>query len=407
MPSIVTLLLAAHAHAAPAEPAPFAWSWPTTPTHWHVEAANFTPRGVRYRATDNAEGRAGQVDVRTDVTCTFAPAGKNRAATCTFDWLQLKGGAIVDRDQAGLDIVMKEWSEQLGASTVTFTLTPDGRMKAFDVTSRERQNLRDGAVIEAQRNLAQRIFCLFDLPVGADGADWKRGWKHKGDNQVLKLQTVSGTAGAAEVKRRRDADRFGLITVIDEGKAILSPGGAVDSAGTRLIDVTIAGESLLDAADGTLAFRSITLDGRLTASSLATGVDAEFYFIAGMQRLAKPGTPGEAPLPIGAQRAPRLSGAIPDALSGATVPFASLGMDALFVKGLPDAATALQIPTTKVKARVAVDTEGRVTQVTAYEGFAVLGAPTEEALRLATFPKREGPYTTDVELEWREAPKAP
>ena len=127
-----------------------------------------------------------------------------------------------------------------------------------------------------------------------------------------------------------------------------------------------------------------------------------------MQRIATPGKTGETPLPIGAQRAPRLAGVMPDSLKwDADVPFAELGMDALFVKGLPEAATALQIPTTRVRAKVAVDAEGRVTQAFAYEGFAVLGAPTEEALRLATFPKRSAPYSVDVELEWREAPKAP
>ncbi len=82
-------------------------------------------------------------------------------------------------------------------------------------------------------------------------------------------------------------------------------------------------------------------------------------------------------------------------------------MDALFIKGLPEAATALQIPTTRVRAKVAVDAEGRVTQVFPYEGFAVLGKPTEEALLLATFPKRGAAYSVDLELEWREAPKAP
>jgi hypothetical protein len=193
------------------------------------------------------------------------------------------------------------------------------------------------------------------------------------------------------------------MAVVDEGKATLSPGGAIDSAGTRLIDVTISGESLLDPAEGTLAYRNIALDGRLTASSQSTGSDAEFYFVSGMQRIPAPGTPGDVPLPVGAQRAARLGGTPPADTGVPLVAWSELGMDPLFVKGLPEAAVAQQIPRTKVGARVEVDAEGRVTRAVAYEGFALLGAPTEEALRGATFPKRGAPYAVDLALEWREA----
>jgi hypothetical protein len=408
MSALVLLAFSSLASAAPAEPAPFAWSWPATPSHWHVETGTLTPRGVRYWAVNNTDGRAGSVTARGDTTCTFAPAGKKGwNATCTFDWLQLDGDAIVAREQESLKKVLREWASDMQAATYTFTVTPEGRMKAFDVQSRERQNLREGFIIESQRQLAQRIFCFFDLPLGKDAADWKRGWTHKGENQVLKLQTVSGTSGASEVKRRRADDQFGLFTVVDDGRATLSPGGAVDSSGTRLIDVRLTGQALLDPTDGTLVYRDATLDGRLTASSMQTGSDVEFYFMGALQRIPAPGAPGAAPLSVGAQRAPKLAGVLPDNLKwSAPVPFADLGMAAFFVEGLPPEATAWQLKTTRVKAQVEVNADGTVAQAVAYDGFAVLGAPTQTALAAAMFPKRDASYSVVVDVEWREA-KAP
>lgn len=402
MSALALLFALAPAQAAPPEPAPFAWKWAEAPTHWHVEAATVTPRGTRYRAVDNVDARAAQVLASGDATCSFKPAKKGWDASCRFDWVQLSGTSIVDREQKALETVLAEWSGALQQASYTFKLSPEGRMKDFDMDAgRERQNLRDGGIIEAQRALAQRLFCLFDLPVGKDAADWKRGWKHTGDNQVLRLQTVSGTAGAAEVKRTRQEDKFGLLTVSDEGRATLSPGGAVDSGGTKIIDVRLEGQSQLDPADGTLAFRAATLDGRLTASSQNTGTDFEFYFVAGMQRLAQPGQPGSSPLPIGAQRAPRLAGKAPETET-ALVEFGSLGMQAFFVEGIPEEAKASQIPTTTVRARVWVRADGTVEKVVPWEGFAVLSTPTETALRGATFPKRDAPYAVDVGVEWRE-----
>jgi hypothetical protein len=85
------------------------------------------------------------------------------------------------------------------------------------------------------------------------------------------------------------------------------------------------------------------------------------------------------------------------------VPFADLKMDALFVKGMPDAAKPLSLPVTSVKARVVVNADGVPLSVTAFSGFAALGAPTEQALLGATFPKRGGTYAVDLDVEWRPA----
>ncbi len=397
------LLLGSVAAASPAPAAPpFQWRWPAEAT-WHVSSTTLTPRGVRYHARDNVDARAGAVGARGDLACTYTPSGENVRARCRFVWLELAGKAMLDKEQAALDTVLTEWRGVLPDAELAWTIGPDGRMRGFDVRAREQVNRRDAYVIEAQRSYLQRLVAPFDLPLPDDARDWVRGWRHKGDNAVLRLQTISGTAGAADVRRRREADRDGLVVVVDEGRASLAPGGAVDSAGTRIIDVQIAGESLLDPATGMLAWRTFTLDGRLTASSQATGSDVESWQTGSVQWIAAPGAPGTDPPSVAAQRAPRLPGSAPQT-ARALVPFAELGMAPLFVQGFPAEAAPLALPVTAVQARVEVDETGTVAAVQAWDGYAVLGLPTERALRAARFPARPTAYAVDVSVEWRPAP---
>jgi hypothetical protein len=397
------LLLGSVAFAdAPAPGVPFRWTWPAEAT-WHVSSTLLTPRGVRYHARDNLDARAGAIGARGDLACTYTPSGTSVKARCRFVWLELAGQALLASEQATLDTVLAEWRDALPQAELAWTVGADGRMRAFDVKAREQVNRRDAYVIEAQRSYLQRLVAPFDLPLPDDAKDWVRGWRHSGDNAVLRLQTISGTAGAADVRRRRESDRDGLVVVVDEGRASLAPGGAVDSAGTRIIDVQVAGESLLDPVTGTLVWRSFTLDGRLTASSQATGSDVESWQTGSVQWITVAGAPGTDPLSVAAQRAPRLPGTAP-ATTRALVSFSELGMAPLFVQGFPQEATPLGLPVTPVRARVEVDEAGTVASVAAWEGFAVLGAPTEHALRAARFPAQSAAYAVDVVVEWRPAP---
>ncbi len=392
--------LVAPAFAADVPP-PFTWQQPAT-TSWHLEATIFSPRGTRYYALNNLDARAGAIGVRADVTCTSVAGKKDADVTCTFDWIELAGKATVDTDQPVLDTILDEWEGDYKGVTVEFKRAPDGRMKGFDVDARERQNKREAYIIEAQRALAQRLFCLFDRSLPADGNAWKKGWKVSGNNEVMKLQTVTGTSGASEVRRTQGKETWGLLSVTDEGRGTLSPGGAVDSAGTRLIDVRLAGVSLLDPSTGSLVWREVSLDGRLTTSSQSTGSDVEYYQTSSIQRIERPGAPGEVPLSVPAQRAPRRATSAPAMAADLTlVPFADLKIDPFFVKGMPDEAKPLDLPKTFVKARVEVGTDGRARSVRAYEGFEVLATPTENALLSAMFPVRAAAYAVDVDVEWR------
>lgn len=400
--SPLLLVVALPAAAASAPPPPVQWAWPAGPAYFHVETGLFTPLGYRYFAAENADAIAGQVQVKADVACTAKPEGKNRYVSCTFAWLEISGQAQRDYEQAEMNGIFAEWSRDVGASTVSFVHTPDGRMRDFDMTGLPpRETSRIGQMQEQQRILLQRALCLFDLQLPTDGADWVRGWTSKQPGQVLQLQTQTGTTGAAEVMHRRGTDTFGLVAITSDGRATLSAGGAVDSEGSRFVDVQLSGTTYFD-ADGTMAWRDVTLDGRYTAASHMTGSDVSFFQAGAIQRIAEPGPRGSAPISLGAMRAAKVSVAAPAPADGAAlVPFAELGMQPLFVKGMPEAAKPYDLPLTKVGARVTIGADGRVTGVTVTSGYASLVKATETALSQATFPVRGGPYAVDVEVEWR------
>ena len=164
----------------------------------------------------------------------------------------------------------------------------------------------------------------------------------------------------------------------------------------------MAGETLFDASSGMIAWRDFTLDGQLMVSAQEAGSSAEFFQTAAIQRVQEFPAPGDVPLTIAAQKAPKLAGAAPVLAEGLTLaPFAELGMQALFIAGMPDAAKPLSLPKTVVVARVFVAADGLPTAVKAFQGYAVLGGPTEEALAAARFPVRSAAYAVDVEVEWR------
>jgi len=402
-----TLLLALVLPAAAAyvPPPPVQWTWPAGPAYFHVEMGLYTPLGYRYYAAENADAIVGQVQVKADVACQAKPEGKGHHVTCTFSWLEITGAAQRDYEQAELGGIFAEWSRDIGGTTITFSQTADGRMRAFDMTGLPaRETARIGSMQEQQRILLQRALCLFDLQLPTDGADWVRGWTVKQTGQVLQLQTVTGTSGAAEVKHKRGDDQFGLVSIVSEGRATLSAGSAVDSEGARLVDVQLQGLTQFDPADGFLVWRDVTLDGRYTSGSHLTGSDVSFFQAGAIQRIPAPGSRGSAPISVGAMRAPKVKVAAPDV--GPLVPFVDLGMQPLFVKGMPDAAKPYDLPLTAVGARVAVGADGRVTGVTVTRGYAVLVKSTENALSEAQFPARSAPYAVDVEVEWRpeEAP---
>lgn len=402
---MLALLLASLAQAAPAPAAapPAAWSWPTgTPVLYHVETQILTPRTVKYYAANNLDAKAIAVQGGADTTCTAAPEGKNWLVTCDLTWVRIAARAADAAEQQEIDRIFEEWSRDLTGADVTFVHTRDGKLREFDLHRPEQRTRQEGYVIESQRMVLQRMFAGFDLPLPEKEEDWKRGWTQKGGPAVMQLQVVSGTVGASEIQHTRQADKWGLLTIASSGRGSLSPGGAVDSTGTMIIDVRMSGEALFDAQKGQLVYRDFTLDARRTAASQQTGSNAEFFQASAIQRVDAFTGDGTPPISVAASRAPKIDVPPPAPPEGvAVVPFAELGMQPLFVTGMPEAAKPLDLPTTKVTARVVVGADGKPTSVTATKGYQVLATPTEDALRGAAFPARGAPYAVDVDVEWR------
>ncbi|MDO9280735.1 MAG: hypothetical protein Q7U06_02435 [Pseudomonadota bacterium] len=399
---LLSLLVSAQAASLPV------WKWPAGEVQrFHLETEIVTPPGQRYYAANNLDARAGAVKLRADASCVAQPEGKAQIVKCTFAYLDLKGQAWAPDEAVKLEKILTEWTADLGRTSVEMELAPDGRLRAFDtLAGKDRSNKREGYIIEQQRMLLQRAFCAFDLPLTTDEKDWVRGWPQKGGSALMQLLTISGTAGASDIKHSHIGERDGLTVIQTTAKATLSAGSAIDAdAGSRLVDVRLAGETLFDIASGMLIWRDFTMDGRLMVSAQQAGNGAEYFQVGAIQWVAEFPPPGDIPLSVAAMRAPRLPGVAPAPMAGlALVPFAELGMDPLFVQGFPAAVESLDLPVTKVTARVLVNADGVPSSVTPYSGFAALGPATEQALLGARFPARPAPYAIDLDVEWR--PKA-
>ena len=394
------LVFAAHATDVPA------WKWPVGEVQrFHLETEIISPRGnIRYFAANNLDARPGAVKVGIDAGCVAKPEGKTQIVRCTFHQVQIRGQAWDMGETARMDTIFGEWSRDIAASTVEMEIAPDGRVRTLDyIPGKEQSNRREGYVAETQRALLQRVFAVFDLPLSAEEKDWIRGWKQKSSSSLMQLQTIGGTAGAFEITHTPRGERDGYTLIETVGRGTLAAGAAVDAMqGSRNVDVRLSGETLFDPAKGLFVWRDVTLDGQLMVSAQQAGSGAELFQVSAVQWMAEFPPPGELPLSIPAQKAPRLSGAPPALPEGvALVPFAELGMQPLFVAGHPEAAKRLALPAVKVKARVVVSATGGPTRVTPYDGYNVFATPTQDALLGATFPARGAPYAVDVEVEWR------
>lgn len=392
------VLLLAPAWAA----VPVAWNWPTAaPTKYHLETTIYTPRGVRYDSKVNLDAHAVRTDVVADAECGAQAEGKGWVVSCSFAWVKIGGEGATADDQTEIPAIFAEWSEGLKAARVEWFTTADGKMKSFDLKTTAGSDARTNYIVEQQRALLARVFAPFDLPIPTSDDDWKRGWTQK-SGVFLQLYTVSGTAGAAELKHQPQGAERGLWSIQSAGHAILTPSAALDQDGAALIDVRIAGTTYFDSERGIIEYRDAVFDGRRTASSVEVGTDADFYQVSAIQRVDAFPPPGQSPPSVLAERAPKVDTPPPEPPAGVSlVPFAELGMQPLYIPSIPPEARALNLKTAKVGARVFVSPEGIPTSATVTSGLTVLAETARLALLGARFPTRPAPYAVDVEVEFR------
>lgn len=393
----LALFVAAQAGTVPA------WRWPTAqPVRYHLETELLVPRGLRVKAAENLDARIGSMHLTVDTECTPKPVGKNVELTCTLVYVGFSGAPYQDSEAEALPKIMAEWSAGLRGVKVVLFLGGDGHLKEFDVKGQVADNLRVRQIQEAQRIYLLRAFALFDLPLATEADDWKRGWEQKGSSYLWSLVSQYGTVGAGSFNHKPLGEADGLYSMTTTGHAMVASGESIDAGGARLVDIRAVGSVQFDVAKGLMAWRDITLDGRLTVSTAESGSDAEFGQISALQLVDAFLPDGQAPIALGAARAPRIENPPPDLPPGILlVPFAELGMQPLFIPEMPDAAKAQSFPTNHVLARVIVGADGVPTAATVYKGYAILVEHCQQALKGARFTPRAAPYAVDVDVEYR------
>lgn len=392
------VLFSAFALAAPPT---YRWT-PGEVVRYYLDTEIYWPGGVKAVARENVDSRMTDLKLRAEAECTVAARGKNTELECRLPWLELKADPQ-DDSQARIDKVMADWVEFTEPAVLILRLGPDGRVKDFDMNGLEHNNIKEGRLNEQMRTFLRALFAPLDVGLTTDDKDWVRGWVRKDLGLATQLPVFDGTVGAGTVTYIHAGDRLGLALISMEGRATVTSGaGAETSANGALVDLRVGGETWVDPVAGQILFSGFSSDGRKTASS-STGSNDQFVAQrSGIQRVPAFSADHAPPLSVIAQRAPLLGGATPAPVEGLPlVDFSTLGMDPLFVTGFPDIAVIYELPTSKVKSRVEVGSDGAPTSSRAYAGYEVLAEHVERALKGAKFPAKGSAYAVDVEVEVR------
>lgn len=379
------------------------WQWDySKPVNYYLHTEYRFPETLYVVARQNLDERVGSLKITGETTCLPAKLGKSTELTCTFSYLNFSAAPTGSSKQADVDKVMADWNDYLKTVKVDFVLSPEGKLRDFDIGGLERKTLRDGELIEWFRIYLMRLFSPIDLPLTKDDKDWVRGWSDNSLGMMLQLPFASGTAGAGTLTSRFVEERFGLYQVFTEGRATVGAGAAVDSsANGGLVDIRAAGEAWIDPA-GILLFRGYQTDAERLASSSTGGAGHYVQQDSMLQRVDAFAADHSRPISVLGQRAPQRADPVPAPAAGiVTVEYASLGMDPLFLKGFPQVAQGYDLPVSTVRALVVVNTDGRAEKVTVYQGYELLVEHVERGLQQAKFPVKDHFYAVDVAVEVR------
>lgn len=389
--------------ATPALAVPtLAWE-PGKPVHYYLETDIKFGESTLAQARLNHEVRIYATSMRAEATCTPAALGKNTELSCTFSYLDFELEPSSGRSQAIADLVEADWEAYASAAEIDIVVAADGHIKSFDIDGMERKTLREGYLIEIFRAYFMRLFAPLDLRMTSDEKDWIRGWTDKNIGYLLSLPTSTGTSGAGTVKHFVGTERFGLVQILSEGRGTVAQGAAVDTdTNGGLVDLRVAAEGWIDPATHSLLFRGFSTDGQRLASSSAGTYEGFINQRSALQRVEAFNADHSPPISVLAQRAPQLSGKTPAAPEGVPlVEFASLGMEPLFIQGMPQVAQGYELPRSNVKSLVVVGAEGKAETVTVYWGYEMLAEHVERGLEQASFPAKGSPYAVDVAVEVR------
>lgn len=283
-----------------------AWKWTSEPVKFHAETHISQPRGARYEAFYNLDAWATSVDLSTEFSCQAT--GEKGMVRCSFEWLKLSGRAAKPAEQEELEKILAEWADRMVGYTVELSVNNQGKVQAIDLDGTERADSRQGFIVERERLLLVRIFCMLDQPFPKSEEAFQAGWPGKGWLPIFALINTTGTSGSMQVTYTNLEPRNGYLFVETAGTGLISAGAGVDSGGDSLVNASVAGSTLFDPVAGNIAYRNFVMEAYYLSGNSSTP-----YYLqsAAIQRIAAFGAPGAkvpdlppGPLPGAAAPAP-------------------------------------------------------------------------------------------------------
>jgi len=276
------------------------WNWPETPVLYHGETRIVHGYGLVYEAATNEDAVAHDVSMVMDTRCSAKIVDDVRMVNCTFDWFRIQGTAMKAEEQTELNGILQEWSATIKDYRVEMVFGMDGKMRQFDLENVDRVNQRTGFIIERQRLLLLRIFCLLDFPIPQTEQEWAKGWRIKGWVPAFSLINTTGTAGSMRLLNTPREPRNGYQYIESEGRGMVNTGSGLDNGSGAMIDCNLGGATLFDEKTGLLAWRTMVLDGQYTASAGMNANVPYYQQVAAIQRVDAFEPEGKSPPPLAA-----------------------------------------------------------------------------------------------------------
>ena len=217
--SPMVLLLALTAPSAEAAGLHVDWNKPQ-PVRYHAEMLISTPRGFRYLAQRNMDGRALQTAVAMDLSCTGSPLGKAWKVICKVDSFAIEGRGDGD-DQQRLDVVFADYVASMPNARIEMEIKPDGSIRSVDLEGVDKGLNRQTDMVEQLRQVMRRAMAPMSISMPKDGAGAKP-WKAAGMPLFYELHTMVGTAGGVAHQFKADGQVGDTVFIVGAGKGNVS-----------------------------------------------------------------------------------------------------------------------------------------------------------------------------------------
>jgi hypothetical protein len=282
MPALLVLALGLDEAAA----GPLTVDWnKAQPVRYHVEMLINTPRGFRYLATKNMDGRALQTGVATDLSCTGAPLGKGWKVICKVDTFAIEARGDGD-DQPRLDVVMAEYTALMKDARVEMELKADGTIRVLDLEGVDKGIDRQTDIAEQLRQIMRRTMAPMSVSMPKDG-EGAKPWKHAGMPMFYELHTMVGTTGGVAHGYKVDGKVGDTVFIVGQGKGNVSSQLSTQVGAYQMSGAT---QARFDPTLGLLAYSEVATTGN-PGNSLGQVSTGQLYGLSGwMGRLNDDGT---------------------------------------------------------------------------------------------------------------------